>query len=231
MPSPITALELIKAGMRAIGAIAVGETPTSAEIDDGLRALNDVIETWNIQGLAVYGGLPQSFTTVPGTNTYTIGTGGAWDTDRPVEIFAAYCTVSGVDFPIGRWTLAEWMDQPIKTQQQPIIERLVYVNDAPLGSVILWPTPSDAVPVVLDIQQQIGQAVTQLTSFSLPPGYARALQYAIAVELAPQYGAQPPVEYAKSTMALVKKSNRQLPIARFDGALLGNRSPSWQRGY
>lgn len=231
MPSPITAVEIVSAGMRTIGALGVGETMSDAELTDGLRALNDVIETWNIEGLSIYGSLPDTFSTVAGQSTYTIGSGGNWNGLRPTEIGRAYCTVSGVDFPIGMWTLAEWMEEPVKNQQQQIIERLTYVNDYPLGQVILWPTPSSVISVTLDYPQAIGQAAGGSTSFNLPPGYARALQYAVAVELAPQYGAADVSAYARTTKAAIKRANRSLPVSQFDSALTGGGGAIAARGY
>lgn len=231
MPSPITAQALVEGGMRALTVLAVGETMSAAELTDGLRALNDVVETWNIEGLSIYGSLPETFSTVAGQGTYTIGVGGNWNTTRPVQISGAYCTVSGVDFPVGLWTLAEWMDEPVKSQQQQIIERLVYVNDFPLGQVILWPTPSSVITVTLDSPQAIIQAVDGTTVFTLAPGYARALQYAVAVELAPQYGAADVSAYAKATKAAIKRANRFTPVAQFDPALLGGARAIPSRGY
>jgi hypothetical protein len=99
MPSGITAGELIKSSLRLIGAIGTSEVPTADEFTDALNALNDLLETWSTQNLAVYGSADVTFNTVAGTATYTIGPTGAWVTDRPVRINdAPICTFGGVDF-------------------------------------------------------------------------------------------------------------------------------------
>lgn len=231
MPSPITALALITNAMRKINAIAVGETPTADELADGITALNDVLETWNIEQLSIYGSLPSTFVTVPGQNTYTIGTGGNWNGVRPANIESAYCSVNGVDFPVAPWTLEQWMDLPIKTVQQQIIERFVYVNDYPLGKVILWPTPMMAVNFTINFNQQLTGAVTGTTVFNLAPGYARALQYAVAVELAPEYGGPDVSAYAKATKAVIKRANHTLPVMSYDSLLTGGGRVIPARGY
>ena len=231
MPSPITAIDIVTKAMRHINALASGEVATAAELDDGLDALNDVLETWAIQSLTVYGSLPTSFNTAIGVNTYTMGTGGTWGTVRPTMINAMYSTVQGVDFSIARWTLEEWMNQPLKTVQQQIVERYTYVNDFPLGKVILWPTPSQVVPVLVDFDQPITQVTSGSTILNLPPGYARALQYAVAVELTPQYGGEDVSAYAKATLAVIKRSNRKSPVAGFDSALVGGGRVVPARGY
>jgi len=231
MPSPITAVALITNAMRKINAIATGEAPTAAELADGITALNDVLETWNIEQLSIYGSLPTTFTTVAGQNTYTIGTGGDWSGVRPANIESAYCSVSGVDFPVAEWTLEQWMGLPIKTVQQQIMERFVYVNDFPLGKVILWPTPMLAIPFTINFNQQLTGAVTGSTVFNLAPGYARALQYAIAVELSAEYGGPDLSAYARSMKAIIKRANRSAPVMSYDSLLTGGGRVVPARGY
>lgn len=231
MPSPVVALDLITSAMRQLGVLATGEVATADEANDGLIALNDVIETWNIEGLTIYGSLPSTFTTVQGQYIYTIGPTGNWVATRPPSILDAYCTVQSVDFPIGAWTLDQWMAQPIKTIQQQIIERLVYVNDFPNGQIILWPTPASAISVTLNFDRQITQAATLATTLSLPPGYVRALRYAIAVELAPSYGGQDLSAYARSTKSILKRANRTPMVSSFDPALMGGGRVIPTRGY
>lgn len=231
MPSPITAYDLITTAMRKLGVLAAGETPSADEANTGLQALNDVIETWNVEGMALVGSLPSTYTTTPGVNTYTVGVGGLWNGQRPAEIQSAYCTVSGVDFPIGIWTLEEWMDQPIKTVQQQVIERLVYVNSYPLGQVVLWPTPQQAIPVTINFNQEIADVTSLSTTLNLAPGYARALQYAVAVELQSEFGGQDMSAYAKATLAVIKRANAGPQIASFDSALTGGGRVVPARGY
>lgn len=230
MPSPIAAIDLITTAMRKIGVLAVGETPTAAEANDGLQALNDVLETWSLESLAVYNQNVQTFNTVVGTATYTIGSGGTIALDRPVSITAMYHTVNGVDFPIENWSLQQYDGVAIKTQRQQIIERYVYINDYPLAQIILWPTPQAIVPVYIDAPMLLTQVATLQTAINLPPGYARALQYAVAIEIAPDYGNTTDVTaQARSTKALIKRANRTPRISQFDSTLLsrGPIAPGW----
>lgn len=231
MPTPTTGLQIIKTAMRHLGVLATGETPTAEELTDGLQALNDVIETWNLESLAIESSMPVVYTTVPGKNTYTIGVGGDWNGARPVAVDNAYCTVSGVDFPIGLWTLEEWMDQPIKTVQQQIIERMAYVNDYPLGRIILWPTPSLAIPITINHMAILSSVSDAYSTLQLAPGYARALAFGTAVELRSQYGGRDVSAEARATKAIIKRANREGGIARFDSALLGGGRVVPARGY
>src|SRR5882757_50714 len=127
MPSPTTAGALITSSLRLIGAIATGETPTAAEINDGISTLNDLLENWSTQNLAMYGSAVEIFPTVAGQAIYTIGPTGNWNTARPVRISGdGYCTFNGVDFPVEQIGQGQYDAIGLKTQQQPIVEKLLY---------------------------------------------------------------------------------------------------------
>lgn len=235
MPSPINVLDLISSSMRLIGAVASGETPTPQEYEDSLLVLNDLYEQWNTNDLNVWGTLNQSFNLVPGQSIYTIGPGGNFNTLRPVDISAAYCTFSGVDFPIKMIAQEEFNLINLKSMQQPIIERMVYVNEFPLGNLLFWPTPSTAIPVVLTIAKQL-TAIALNDNLTGPPGFMKAIKYALALELAPEFGAVPSqlvIETAADALADYKRSNRNQidDISRMDDALLTPPVALYQRGY
>lgn len=234
MPSGITAGALVKSAMRLGGAIAVGETPTSDELTDGLSALNDLLENWSTQNLAVYGNVVESFPTVVGQAVYTIGVGGNWNTARPVRINDnSYCTFQGVDFPIGRLGQDEYNLIALKTQQQPIIEKLLYVNDNPLGRITLWPVPSQIVTISLDSDRILTAAADTSTVMLLPPGYLLAMKNALWILMAPDYGRTIPdavLSVAQSSFAAIKRANKVKRVARFDAALVGDDPVTWQSG-
>lgn len=224
MPSPIVALDLIKVALRHLGVLAESETPPADQAQDGLRALNDVLETWSNESLAVWGSSLDVFATVPGQATYTIGPGGNWNIDRPSDIAGGYTTWQGVDFPFSLWSLAEYEAVPIKTVPNAFPQRAVFINDSPLAQIILYPTPNMALAVHLDAPRILTQIPNVSTTLTLPPGYARALQYAVAVELAPSYGSPRDLtSQARSTLALLKRTNRQSTAMVFDPALLSRR--------
>lgn len=235
MPSPTTAGDLVKGAMRLIGAIATGETPTANEMTDALSVLNDVLEYWNTQSLAVYQTSTEQFPTVGGQATYTIGPAGNWNTKRPVDIGdPAVCTFQGVDFPIDIIGQAEYDLIPLKTQQQSIIEKLLYVNDWPLGKITLWPVPNAVVTITLDTQTQLTAVTDQSTAISYPPGYAMALRYQLAIALAAEYGIEPSptvIAIGRSSFAALKRTNRKKRTSQFDAGLATDDPVVWQRGY
>lgn len=222
MPSPTTVLAVVTKAMLHLGAVASGEQLNANEAQDGLDAFNDVLETWSLDKLAIYGSEPVAFNTVAGQRVYTVGIGGNWSMPRPVsEILDATCTINGVEFPIAIWTQAEYDQVALKSQPGAIVTRLLYLNDFPFGKVILWPVPNAVFPVTINATSVLTNATSISQSISYPPGYARALQYAVALELMAQYGGAIDVSVgARATYAKLKRANRTPAIARFDPTLL-----------
>lgn len=234
MPSPIQALDLIKSAMRLNGSIATGETPTDEEANDGLAVLNDMLENWSTEKLSVWQSANESFPMVPGQATYTIGAAGNFNTTRPVNIAAAYNTFGGVDFPIEIITQDDYNLINLKSMQQPVVEKLLYLNDYPLGLITLWPVPNQAGPLVLSTDRVLAFPVTLMTMLSGPPGYLKALRYCLAIEYASEFGIEvlPTVQQvAADAKADFKRANITPVTMRCDDALVNPPVALYQRGY
>jgi hypothetical protein len=233
MPSPTTAGALITSSLRLIGAIATGETPTAAELNDGISTLNDLLENWSTQNLAMYGSAVETFATVATQALYTIGPAGNWNTTRPVRISDAYCNFNGVDFPVTVIGQSEYDDIGLKTQQQPIVEKLLYVNDNPFGRITLWPVPSGIVNVTINTDRVLTAVTDQSTAMVFPPGYMLPMRYHLGMLLAPDYGRTITPEIiavATSSFASLKRANKVRRVMTFDGALVDSGPAIWQTG-
>lgn len=234
MPSPTTAGALVKSSLLLIGAIAPGETPTADEFTDGLSSLNDLLEILSLQNLAVYGSALETFPTVAGQALYTIGPAGNWNTTRPVRISgSAICTFNGVDFPVDQIGQNEYDLIGLKTQQQPIVEKLLYVNANPLGLITLWPVPSQIVNIGINTDRVLSAVADTSTAMVFPPGYMLMMRYMLAVLCAPDYGKAVPPEIAgvaTSSLAAVKRANKVKRVMSFDGALVDSGPAIWQTG-
>ena len=57
-----TAGDQINAALRLIGSLAEGETPSAATSQDALVALNQMLDSWSTERLAVYATQDQVFT-------------------------------------------------------------------------------------------------------------------------------------------------------------------------
>lgn len=233
MPSPTTALTLIEDALGLTNAVGTDQTLTADEVSDCLRVFNDVLEDWSTQSLAVYGQADQTFNTVASQATYTIGTGGNWNTVRPVRINEpAYATVSGVTFPYCSISPAEYNLISFKTQagggtDDP--QYYLYVNEYPLGVITLWPVPNAIIPITWSIDRVLTAVSSAATSISFPPGYAKAFKYTMGVELAPVFGktiSQFPdvVSIQKQTLGNIKRANQQPRPLMYDNSFVNTPS-------
>lgn len=228
MPSPTTALQIIEDALDLTNAVGADETLTNDEVATGLRTLNDLLEIFSTRNLAVYGQANQTFNTVVGTKTYTIGTGGTWNTTRPERIGdVAYSTINTVTFPCGSMTQEEYNLIAVKDQTQDWPYRFLYVNEFPLGLVTLWPVPSAVTPVTFSIDRQLTAISNAAATISFPPGYAMVFKYKLAVMLSSSFGTQiskfpDVVATSVSAFADICRANKKKRVMNYDPALLQN---------
>lgn len=234
MPSGIVVSDLIRSSMRLIGAIATGETPTADETADGLLVLNDMLENWSTETLSVWGSSNQTFNLIANQSVYTIGPTGNWVTSRPQDIDDAYTNFAGVDFPIKVISQEGYNEINLKTMKQPIVERLLYVNEFPLGVVTVWPVPTQAAPITLTMNRILSFPVLATDTLTGPPGFVKAIRYCLAVEFAPEFGVEASntvVQVAADAKGDYKRANLPLLVAGYDDALTVPQVALYQRGY
>lgn len=219
----IVTLDLIKSSLRLVNAIAIGETPTAQETQDALRVLNNLLETWSTENLTVLTQESQTFTFVPGQASYKIGVGGNWVGTRPIQIGSAYTRYQGTDFPLEEVT-DDWYNLiATKNQQSQIPCWFKYDADFPLGTITLWPVPNVASTMTITSNKQFASIPSSATTLVLAPGYERALRYALAVDLAPEFQVLVPqivADVARGSKAAIKRANIKPIVSRADPALM-----------
>ncbi len=216
-----TARDLIKSAMRLAIILVGGEEPTADETVDGLKTLNDLLENWSTERLSVWQRENQQFQLLPGVATYSIGPAGTFNTVRPVRVSDSFVRLQGTDFPVNVWGQAEYDGVSVKTTGG-IPERMVYVNDVPLGSLTFFPVPAQAMTLHLSADRLLTFPLILTSQLAFPPGYERALRYALAINLAPEYGIECPAtvhSIARDSKADIKRANKVSVLSRFDPAL------------
>jgi hypothetical protein len=227
MPSPVIALDLITSSMRLAGIIATGETPTADEASDALDVLNDMLDAWAVENLMLFRSVNSAFNLIAAQQNYTIGAGGNFNTTRPVGIDGAYVTYAGLDFPLRLLTTEQWDAIALKSMQAPLPVALYYDPAMPLGTVSIWPIPSQNLPITLSVGMQFTQPASLATTLIYPPGYAKAVRYNLAVELAAEFGMPADaviVTIARDLLGKLKVRNRQQPVALLDPLLANSGS-------
>ncbi|RPJ36027.1 MAG: hypothetical protein EHM17_00255, partial [Verrucomicrobiaceae bacterium] len=81
-----TAGDLINGALRLIGQLAEGESPSAETSADALFAMNQMIDSWNIERLSVFSTQDQVFTWPVDEITRTLGPTGNFVGNRPVRL-------------------------------------------------------------------------------------------------------------------------------------------------
>lgn len=224
-----TVRDLVKGSLRLLGAIATGETASAEEQADALSALNDMLDSWSTEGLIVDARVRETFTFTAGDGTYTLGTGGDFSTDRPLRIENASVIQSGstLEMPIEIITVDQYAEIGLKSLQSSFPTRLYAEGTYPLETLNFWPVPSEAATLVLYSWKPLATYASANVDVELPQGFARALRYNLAVELAPEYGKAVSAEIAaiaQESKDNLKRMNTKVNVLSCDQAVLARPS-------
>lgn len=211
----VTALSMIYRAMREIGALDVIGTPSAEETAVCLDALNDLIDTWSTQPQAAYNNHELTVSLPSGTASLTIGPGQQINVERPLRIEMAYARYFNIDRVITSIEdKAQWDAILIKDLGTSWPEVLWYDGGLPTGNVYFWPRPSGTVDLHITVLNYVGQYALATDSQELSRGYKRALELALAVEIAPQFNLPLPANLelrAAQALKLVKRANHNTP--------------------
>ena len=217
-----TAYDIITRALRSINVLGVGETPDAATAQDALDSLNDVLEGWANETLMVYSSTTESFPLLAGVGTYTMGPSGDFDTTRPTTINDAWVRWNDVDYPLQILTQREYSEIPLKSTLTNI-PSAIYVNTGfPQNTVYLWCVPNVSGNSIFFNTLKPFTSFTSLTdTVNFPPGYSKAMRYALAVEMMPEYGVNNGlvIEMANEAKAKLKRTNFSPVIMALSDAL------------
>ena len=211
-----TAYDLISSALRLINVSAAGEEVPIDEANDALMVLNDMIDAWNTDSLAVYTTRSDDFPYVLGQQSYTLGTGGDFNMPRPARIDAMstiQLTNPGnpVEIPLALYSVSDWQTRvPVKVVDGSI--PLICYDDGgfPLRTLSFWPIPVQQPNAVRIYSWQSLPAQTLTSQVSFPPGYRQAFRYNLAMLLAAEFAATPPAvvqSTAIETLAKIRTIN------------------------
>jgi hypothetical protein len=221
----MTVAQLITGAFRLLGQLRTGQGASTDALADGLTTLNDMIEAWNNERLMVHA-IQRSVFSLTGAASYTIGTGGNFNVTRPVRIDNAGCVLAGGDeLELELLTPQRWAEQTLKSLTSTLPQKLYHETTFPLGRIYLWPVPTEANQLALYMWQALAGFAATGDTVSFPPGYAKALRYNLAVELAPQFmlkGKLTPMvaEIANESKAALKRINAVVVEMACDEALV-----------
>jgi hypothetical protein len=225
-----TALDIITSSMRLLNAASSGETISAEEASDGLSALNQMIDAWQIDRLMIFTERIDDFPFVSGKQTYTLGDGGDFNIPRPAKVDLVSTVI--LSNPTNPLELSmeytdleqEWQEILLKNISTSFPQFCYDDGQFPLRNLNFWPVPIDADKARIYSWQQVQQFADLSTAYSFPPGYLKAIRFNLAVDLAPEYGGlkDPTVpQLAQAALQKIKAANTEIPKLKCDDAVCG----------
>lgn len=226
----------LTAALTEIRVARAGDVVEPDMMDLALVLFNELLDAWNAEQRALYTGQFVTDTLTPALQPHTIGAVANTPTievgiARPSQILAANLLITAADgnirIPLTLRDEEWWMDVRARNITSAIPTDLYYSPDWPNGSIYLWPVPSAAYGIELNIATLLSQmALTD--DFSLPPGYLQALRLTTAERLAPSFGqsvSQSTAQAAREARARVFGNNDTIPnLNTRDAGMPGGRS-------
>lgn len=192
-----TAFDIITSALKLPGILADAELPSASTANQGLSVFNDMIDSWNAERNAIYTTRIDDFPYVLGKQSYTLGSGGDFDIQRPARIDAMSTIIlndpsNPVEIPLSLFTVDDWQTKvPVKKVDGSFPLICYDSGDFPLRVLNFWPIPSQQINAVRIYGWQALPAQTLQSQVSFPPGYAEAIKYNLAERIAAEFAVDP----------------------------------------
>lgn len=203
----------VNGALRVLGVLAEGETPSAETSQDALEALNQMLDSWSTERLAVYSTMDQVFTWPAGQISRTIGPSGDFVGLRPIALDdSTYFKDpgTGVSYGLKIINQQQYNGIALKTATSTF-PQVIWVNmDMPDATLTVYPVPTRSLEFHIVSVYPLTQATSLSTDLVFPPGYLRAFKFNLAVEIAEEFGLTPPpsvVKKATSSKRNLKRIN------------------------
>lgn len=218
---------IIDGALRLIGVLAEGETPSGPMASDALSAMNQMIESWSTERLSVFTTMDQQFVWPANQRFRTLGPTGDFVGIRPILLDSStYFVANQLSFGVQIINEDAYnsIAQKTNTSTYP---QVLYVNMGyPDVTVYLYPVPTEALEFHFVSVEPLDTAAVQGTELAFPPGYLRAFRFNLAVELATEFGVEPPANVSRIAMSskrTLKRVNNPLDVMSFPVGILNIR--------
>src|SRR5215472_15079328 len=204
IPTQRSAQQIILSSLRLTGALRSGYNATAAELADCLLVLQDMLDAWSAEGLVVfakpYTTLDQNGATlslkanqqkyvlgnVVGTEDFKLARPPRIDN---VSVLYSASQSTPVEIGLEMYNAKQWQAIPNKSTPS-LLPQICYPEPTVDGSqwlLYFWPIPSQANPIVLYPWAALNQFSSLQAKFFMPPAYAKAIRYNLAIDLAAEF--------------------------------------------
>lgn len=221
--------DIINGALRLLGTLAEGETPSAETSQDALAAMNQMIDSWNTERLAVFSTQDQVVNWPPSTRYRTFGPTGDIVGNRPILIDdSTYFRDASTNVSYGLKLINQQQYNGIAVKTvTSTYPQVMWVNMTfPDIELYVYPVPTRVLEFHIVSVEELTQPATLATSLTFPPGYLRAFRYNLACELAPEFGVEPSPQVQRIAMASkrnLKRINNPEDIMSLPYMLVGNR--------
>ena len=224
-----TAGDLINGSLRLLGVLAEGETPSAETSQDALVAMNQMIQSWNTERLAVFSTQDQVVTWPPGQRFRTLGPTGDIVANRPVAIDdSTYFKdpATGISYGLKLINQQQYNGIAVKTVTSTYPQVLWVNMTYPDIEMYVYPVPTKVLEFHVVSVDELTQPVNLATDLAFPPGYLRCFRYNLACELAPEFGTEPSRQVQRIAMTStrdLKRINNPDDIMALPYSIVGTR--------
>ena len=224
-----TAGDLINGSLRLLGVLAEGETPSAETSQDALFAMNQMIQSWNTERLAVFSTQEQIVTWPPSTRSRTFGPTGDIVANRPIALDdSTYFRdpASGISYGLKLINQQQYNGIAVKTVTSTYPQVLWVNMTYPDIEMYVYPVPTRALEFHIVSVEELTQPAGLATDLAFPPGYLRCFRYNLACELAPEFGTEPSRQVSRIAMTSkrnLKRINAPDDIMALPYSIVGTR--------
>jgi hypothetical protein len=200
--------DLINGSLRLLGVLAEGETPSAETSQDALLAMNQMVQSWNTERLAVFSTQDQVVTWPPGLRSRTLGPTGDIVANRPVSIDdSTYFRdpANGLSYGLKLINQQQYNGIAVKTVTSTYPQVLWVNMTFPDIEMYVYPVPTKVLEFHVVSVNELTQPANLATDLAFPPGYLRCFRYNLACEMAPEFGTEPSRQVQR--IAMTSKRN------------------------
>jgi len=207
----ITSRDLISDAHRLLGLAASGNALPESVYQDNLAALNQMIDSWSIERLSVFSTQDQVFTWPANTASRTLGPSGNFVGNRPVLLDPSTYfrdPESGISFGLVFINQQQYNGIALKTNSSTYPQVMFTNMTYPDITMTVYPVANKALEYHIVSVEELSQPATLNTTLAFPPGYLRCFKYNLAVEIANEFGVEPPPTVMRIAMASKRNLKR-----------------------
>lgn len=215
-----TPLIIIKRALRLIGVLPGGDEPTSDQLADAFSVFQTMLDAWAAESLFSSSVTKSTYAVSSGAGQVSMGASGNITT-RPNKVEYVYWG----DKKLTLLNTRQEFDDQLQGTSAGTPEYAFYDRTAPLSYVRLCPANDSGETITVGFRAMVGVPATTADVMELLDGYKRAMEFNLAVDMAPEFEVVPPQwvhDSAISSKAAIKSANinvAQLAMPEYIGQI------------